>query len=115
VLPRDLTGQQVRNIMEQWTYALNVRCDSCHADATETTIADDDSGLNYADDSKPLKAVTRAMYKMTEDINANYIASIDNSGMPVTCGTCHRGHIGPEPYDGPLARTASVAVSIRQH
>lgn len=102
-LPRDLSGQEVRNIMEQWTQALGVRCDSCHAEATETTIADDDSRLNYADDSKPLKAVTRAMYRMTEEINANYIANIGNSGVPVTCGTCHRGHIGPEPYDGPPA------------
>jgi len=35
------------------------------------------------------------MYTMTEDINQRYIARIDGSGMPVTCGTCHHGHVGP--------------------
>ncbi|MGA8086550.1 MAG: c-type cytochrome [Terracidiphilus sp.] len=105
VLPHDLSGQQVHEIMEQWGRSLGVRCDSCHADATETSAADDKSQLNYADDSKPLKAVSRAMYRMTETINANYIANIENSGIPVTCGTCHRGHIGPEPYDGPPVKS----------
>jgi hypothetical protein len=28
---------------------------------------------------------------------------VDNSGAPVTCGTCHRGHIGPEPFIAPKA------------
>jgi hypothetical protein len=23
---------------------------------------------------------------------------VKNSGAPVTCGTCHRGHLGPEPF-----------------
>ena len=38
------------------------------------------------------------MYKMVEDINSNYISKIDSSGAPVTCGTCHRGHLSPEPF-----------------
>ena len=38
------------------------------------------------------------MYTMTEDINKNYVVKVPNSDMPVTCGTCHRGHLGPEPY-----------------
>ncbi len=64
--------------------------------------------LNYADDSKEEKATARKMYLMTEDINKNYVSKIDSSGAPVTCGTCHRGHLGPEPYvipkeEGPRA------------
>jgi hypothetical protein len=23
---------------------------------------------------------------------------VENSGAPVTCGTCHRGHLDPEPF-----------------
>jgi hypothetical protein len=38
---------------------------------------------------------------MTEEINANFVARIDSSGAPVTCGTCHRGHLGPEPFSAP--------------
>ena len=38
------------------------------------------------------------MYTMTEEINSNYIAKVEGSGMPVTCGTCHRGQVSPEPF-----------------
>jgi len=46
------------------------------------------------------------MFTMMEEINRNYIVKIDSSGAPVTCATCHRGHLRPEPYvippeDGP--------------
>ena len=78
--------------------SLGVRCDSCHAEATETMAADDDSQLNYGDDSKEMKAVARLMYTMTEELNSHYIAKLEGSGLPVTCGTCHRGRIAPEPF-----------------
>ena len=42
------------------------------------------------------------MFAMTEGINKDYIAKIDSSGAPVTCGTCHRGHLGPEPFVAPV-------------
>lgn len=98
VLPRNLSGQQVNDIMEDWSRSLGVRCDSCHTEATETIVADDDSNLNFADDSKALKVLARSMYGMTEEINSIHIAKIEGSGIPVTCGTCHRGHISPEPF-----------------
>jgi len=28
----------------------------------------------------------------------NYVSKVPSSDMPVTCGTCHRGHLGPEPF-----------------
>jgi hypothetical protein len=102
VLPKDLSGRQVNSIMEEWSRSLGVRCDACHAEATETLPADDDSNLNFADDSKPMKIIARNMYGMTEEINSIHIAKIEGSGIPVTCGTCHRGHISPEPFVSPL-------------
>jgi cytochrome c553 len=106
VLPKDLTGQQVREIMEQWADSLGVRCDNCHAADPNNIGPNGRPRLNFADDSKPEKATARLMFTMTEEINRNYIAKIENSGAPVTCGTCHRGHFGPEPFvipreDGP--------------
>jgi len=99
VLPKSLSGQQVREIMVQWGFSLGVRCDSCHAQATERSVADDDSNLNFADDSKPMKAAARTMYLMTEEINATFVGKMEGSGLPVTCGTCHRGRVGTEPFD----------------
>jgi len=103
VLPKDMTGQQVHEVMEQWVAALGTHCDSCHAEDREEVSADGRPRLNFADDSKPMKRVARTMYLMTEEINTKYVASIDSSGAPVTCGSCHRGHLGPEPFVGPAS------------
>ena len=48
----------------------------------------------------PVGALLEARSARSE-INANYISKIDGSGAPVTCGTCHRGHFGPEPFAVP--------------
>lgn len=98
VLPKNLTGLEVRDIMKQWAGALGVRCDSCHVEALEQANSAEPPNLNFEDDSKPLKSVARLMYSMTDEINSNYIAKVEGSGMPVTCGTCHRGQMSPEPF-----------------
>lgn len=103
VLPKDLSGQQVHDIMEQWASALGTQCNSCHAEDRNNIGPNGRPQLNFADDSKPMKAVARIMYTMTEKINVDYVAKIDNSSAPVTCGTCHRGHLGPEPFVLPTA------------
>jgi hypothetical protein len=98
VLPKNLTGQQVHEIMEKWEGSLGAHCNTCHAPDPTNIGPNGRPRLNFADDSKPQKSTARLMYKMTEDINGNYISMVENSGAPVTCGTCHRGHLGPEPF-----------------
>jgi len=98
VLPKDLTGDQVHEIMEKWEGSLGVHCNTCHAPYPNNIGPNGRPRLNYADDSKPEKATARLMYTMTEDINMNYVSKVPNSDTPVTCGTCHRGHFGPEPF-----------------
>jgi YVTN family beta-propeller protein len=98
VLPKGLTGQQVHDIMEQWASALGTDCNSCHAENPNNLGPNGRPQLNFADDSKGMKAAARIMYTMTEEINQKYLARIDSSGLPVTCGTCHRNHMGPEPF-----------------
>jgi hypothetical protein len=101
VLPKNLTGDQVHEIMEGWEAALGAHCSTCHVADPNNIGPNGRPRLNYADDSRPEKSTARIMYKMVEDINENYISMVDNSGAPVTCGTCHRGHIGPEPFVAP--------------
>ncbi|MGD0939775.1 MAG: c-type cytochrome [Terracidiphilus sp.] len=101
VLPKTLTGEQVHEIMEGWEAALGTHCDNCHTADPKNIGPNGRPRLNFADDTKPAKSTARLMYKMTLDINENYISMVDNSGAPVTCGTCHRGHLGPEPFIAP--------------
>jgi len=103
VLPKDLTGREVRDIMQKWAGSLGVECDTCHvADPSHL----DERGrptMNFPDDSKPDKQIARLMYTMTQQINTDTISKAmdmdkDNEGAPVTCGTCHRGHKMPEEF-----------------
>jgi Photosynthetic reaction centre cytochrome C subunit len=100
VLPKNLTGDQVHEIMHHWEADLGATCGTCHATDPKNIGPNGRPRLNYADDSKPEKATARLMYKMTEEINGQYISKVDSSGDPVTCGTCHRGHLGPQPFKG---------------
>ena len=84
--------------MHKWSAELGTGCKTCHVADPKNVGPDGKPRLNYADDSKEEKKTARVMFKMMEDINMNYVSKIDSSGAPVTCGTCHRGHLGPEPY-----------------
>ena len=97
VLPKDLTGQQVRDIMEQWAGSLGVHCDTCHTADPKNLAPNGRPRMNFADDSKPEKNAARLMFTMVEDINSNYVSKLPDAGM-ATCGTCHRGHLKPEPF-----------------
>ncbi len=98
VLPKNLTGEQVHAIMEQWEGQLGSGCRTCHAVDKTKVGPNGRPMLNFADDSKEEKQTARLMYKMTEKINADYISMVPNSGQAVTCGTCHRGHLAPEEF-----------------
>src|ERR1019366_8934381 len=73
VLPKDLTGKQVHDIMEKWEGSLGVHCDACHAKDLNNIGPNGRPRLNYSDDSKPQKNVARTMVTMVEGINKNYI------------------------------------------
>lgn len=101
VLPKNLTGEQVHEIMHKWAAALGTECGTCHAADPTRTGPDGRPRLNFALDTKPDKATARLMATMVHEINSQYIAKLDNGGEPVSCGTCHRGHLDPEPFVPP--------------
>jgi hypothetical protein len=103
VLPKNLTGQEVHEIMETWSGSLGVHCNFCHVEDPKNIGPNGRPRLNFADDAKPDKKIARIMYSMTQQINQDYIKKAmdldtDGMGSPVTCGTCHRGHEMPEQF-----------------
>lgn len=101
VLPKDMTGEQVHELMHKWEASLGAECSTCHAADPKNIGPNGKPRLNYADDSKPEKNTARLMYKMVEDINKNYVSMVENSGVGVSCGTCHRGHLDPPIFTPP--------------
>ena len=96
VLAKCMTGEQVHDMMLRWGAELGARCNACHDDEQDNVVTGGPPRSRFANDSKPMKDIARRMYTMTEDINSGFIAKIGNSGMRVTCGTCHQGRISPE-------------------
>ena len=110
-LPKEMSGQQVNELMEQWGAELGVRCGACHGEDQDNVIQAGPRPSHFADDSEPMKGIARLMYTMTEQINRDFIAKVEGSGLPVTCGTCHRGRVSPEPtIVAPAAQLVPVQV-----
>lgn len=94
VLPKDISTQELRTIMGQFTRALGVRCGACHA------AKPGEQHLNFALDDKPEKKTARIMMQMTRDLNEKYISTLEDHSNPpiqVQCVTCHHGIAHPRP------------------
>ena len=113
VLPKDIAPADLIAMMHQFTGALGEHCSFCHVQDAETHRTD------FASDAKPEKAAARVMMRMTNDLNAKYLAELPgpSDGMKISCGTCHRGqsmppeftpapeeHHGPSPAPVPAAK-----------
>jgi hypothetical protein len=98
VLPKTMADEEVHDLMQQWSDALGTHCSACHVSDPKNLAPNGQPRLNFADDSKPEKTIARSMLQMMNYINQQYLGKIDTSGQPVTCGTCHRGHLGPPPF-----------------
>lgn len=75
---RDMTIEEMKEYMRNFTLSLGVECDYCH---------DTD---NYSSDDKKEKNITRDMMLLTEMLNDKYFANAKDN---VTCYTCHRGSV----------------------
>lgn len=98
VLPKDIALPDLLATMRGYTKALGVECEFCHAEDPQT------HRLNFASDAKPDKETARTMIRMTDEINAKYMSTIQDpdatvADKTVTCGTCHRGHHMPVPFN----------------
>ena len=55
VFPKDLTGQQVHNMMEQWKVGLGMSCTACHAEDKERVDQNGRPLLDFAPASSTVK------------------------------------------------------------
>jgi len=88
--PKDIARDALIQRMREFSFALNVRCQYCHAGGDGVSF----DGVDFASDDKPAKLKARAMLKMTEAINTSLLADIPSRAEPrveVSCVTCHRG------------------------
>jgi hypothetical protein len=82
VLPKNLTGKQVHQIMGKWARSLGTHCSTCHAPNPNAAPAPNGHPhLDFALDIKPEKKTARLMVKMVEDINGNYVGKINIAGI----------------------------------
>ena len=100
VLSKNLSADQVHEIMGEWGLELGVHCSACHT-APKNPDASGHLHPDFTDASKPEHEATRAMVRMTQEINEKYLPKMGAGAAPMTCGTCHRGHLVPEPYVTP--------------
>jgi thioredoxin reductase len=95
VLPKDTTPDQIMTIMKGYAEALNVSCVACHKGKVDAAYSE----IDYVDDSKENKEVSRSMIVMTRDINTKYPEGLPEASEKepgVTCATCHRRNRHPE-------------------
>src|SRR5689334_19170765 len=95
-----LTPDDLRSgVMMQYTRALGVRCDHCHA-----APAADGQRPDFSADTNPKKDTARMMIAMVKEINSKFPDGA--AKVRVTCYTCHNGKVTPATAPPPAAPPA---------
>jgi hypothetical protein len=88
--PKDISRQALTQRMREFSLALGVRCQYCHAGGNGISF----DGVSFPSDEKPAKGKARAMLRMVDQINTTLLAQLPSRAEPkitVDCATCHRG------------------------
>jgi len=75
---KDMTVDEMKEFMRNFTLGLGVECDYCH------------NKNNYSSDEKPVKEKARKMIAMMDNLNNNFFNDPEKN---ITCYTCHRGAV----------------------
>lgn len=84
VLPKDISNQDLRNIMQGFSSALGVHCEYCHYEEEH----------DFASDGMQTKQIARVMMKMKSNINETFLKearAIKNDIVDLNCVSCHHG------------------------
>jgi len=97
VLPKDISHEDLMNVMHSFEVALNFNCGDCHAHS-----ATDPNKMDFAADSKN-KTTALNMMKMVQsmdstyfDVKGDFATNYLSSAFKVTCISCHNGHDEPD-------------------
>jgi hypothetical protein len=93
--PKDISRERLTQRMREFSFALDVRCQYCHAGGDGVSF----DGVSFASDDKPAKVKARAMLRMVDQLNAVTLAQLPSRAQPtvaVDCATCHRGMALPK-------------------
>ena len=88
--PKDISRDQLTQRMREFSFALGVRCQYCHAGGNGVSF----EGVSFASDDKPAKTTARAMLRMIDQLNNVTLPQLPSRAQPrvvVECSTCHRG------------------------
>lgn len=88
--PADIPRNDLTQRMREFSFALGVRCQHCHAGGDGVSF----DGVDFASDARPAKVTARAMLRMTQQINGVLLPALPARAEPrveVACVTCHRG------------------------
>jgi hypothetical protein len=88
--PKDMSRERLTQRMREFSFALNVRCQYCHAGGDGVSF----QGVSFASDEKPAKVKARHMLRMVDQLNATILPQLPARAEPrveVDCATCHHG------------------------
>jgi tetratricopeptide (TPR) repeat protein len=104
VLPKDIARPALIQRMREFSLALDVRCQYCHAGGDGVSF----DGVDFKSDDKSAKKKARQMMRMVEEINSRLLAAVPDRVDPavrVDCVTCHHGLAVPKTLAQTLAET----------
>src|SRR6185436_11119533 len=76
--PQDITRDALVQRMREFSFALNVRCQYCHAGGDGVSF----DGVDFSSDEKPAKKKARAMLGMMAEINTTLLPKIPSRAEP---------------------------------
>jgi len=100
--PKTIARDELMGTMRGFSFSLNVRCLYCHVGKEGASFKD----TNFESDEKETKLTARAMLRMTEAINRQYIGKLGRKDpREVGCVTCHHRLTTPITMNALLADT----------
>jgi tetratricopeptide (TPR) repeat protein len=100
--PKTISRQDLLGNMRGFSFSLGVRCQFCHAGKGGDKL----DQVDFASDEKDTKKTARAMLRMVDAINQEYIAKMGRtSPIRVECVTCHHQLSIPKTMNALLEET----------